>query len=89
MVERNVSEQEIRTAGARAEIIEKYPEDRYSPSVSLLGSSHQGIGAAPQRARRGPGRRSIHRPHHTPGGQTEDLARMLKGWRLPVHGPEN
>jgi len=27
--------------------------------------------------------------HITPGGQTEDLARMLKGWRLPVHGPEN
>ncbi|MGH8534305.1 MAG: DNA-processing protein DprA [Gammaproteobacteria bacterium] len=22
--------------------------------------------------------------HITPGGQTEDLARMLKGWRLPV-----
>lgn len=23
-------------------------------------------------------------PYITPGGQTEDLARMLKGWRLPV-----
>ncbi|MDQ3564656.1 MAG: DUF4258 domain-containing protein [Pseudomonadota bacterium] len=31
-VERNISEQEIRTAGARAEIIEEYREDKYSPS---------------------------------------------------------
>ncbi|MGQ0570055.1 MAG: DUF4258 domain-containing protein [Armatimonadota bacterium] len=32
-VERNISEKEIRTAGARAEIIEQYAEDKYSPSV--------------------------------------------------------
>lgn len=27
--------------------------------------------------------------HITPGGQTEDLARMLKGWRVAVLGREN
>ena len=36
-VERNVSEQEIREAGAQAEIIEDYPNDKYSPSALLLG----------------------------------------------------
>ena len=41
-VERNISEQEIRTAGARAEIIEEYPEDKYSPSVLLLGFASAG-----------------------------------------------
>lgn len=41
-VERNISEQEIRTAGARAEIIEEYPEDKYSPSVLLLGLTSAG-----------------------------------------------
>ncbi|MFH0340728.1 MAG: DUF4258 domain-containing protein [Chromatiales bacterium] len=41
-VERNISEQEIRTAGARAEIIEEYPEDKYSPSVLLLGFTSAG-----------------------------------------------
>lgn len=39
-VERNISEQEIRTAGA--EIIEEYPEDKYSPSVLLLGFTSAG-----------------------------------------------
>ena len=41
-VERNISEQEIRTAGAQAEIIEEYPEDKYSPSVLLLGFTSAG-----------------------------------------------
>ena len=41
-VERNISDQEIRTAGARAEIIEQYPEDKYSPSVLLLGFTSAG-----------------------------------------------
>jgi len=41
-VERNISEQEIRTAGARAEIIEDYPEDKYSPSMLLLGFTSAG-----------------------------------------------
>jgi len=36
-VERNISEQEIREAGARAEVIENYPDDKYSPSALLLG----------------------------------------------------
>jgi hypothetical protein len=37
VVERNISEQEIREAGAHAELIENYPEDKYSPSGLLLG----------------------------------------------------
>ncbi len=36
-VERDISEQEIREAGARAEVIENYPDDKYSPSALLLG----------------------------------------------------
>ena len=36
-VERNIGEQEIREAGAKAEIIESYPHDKYSPSGLLLG----------------------------------------------------
>ena len=36
-VERNISGEEIRAAGERAEVIEEYPEDKYSPSVLLLG----------------------------------------------------
>lgn len=36
-VERNISEQEIREAGGKAEVIEDYPEDKYSPSALLLG----------------------------------------------------
>jgi hypothetical protein len=36
-VERNISEQEIREAGVRAEVIEDYPDDKYSPSALLLG----------------------------------------------------
>lgn len=36
-VERNISEQEIRETGTRAEVIEDYPDDKYSPSALLLG----------------------------------------------------
>jgi hypothetical protein len=41
-VERNISEAEIRTAGASAEVIEEYPEDKYSPSALLLGFTSSG-----------------------------------------------
>jgi hypothetical protein len=39
-VERNISEQEICEAGRNAEVIEDYPEDKYSPSLArcCLGS---------------------------------------------------
>jgi hypothetical protein len=36
-VERNISEQEIREAAADSELIENYPDDKYSPSALLLG----------------------------------------------------
>jgi hypothetical protein len=42
VVERNISEQEIREAGAKAEIIEDYPGDKYSPSGLLLGFTRAG-----------------------------------------------
>ena len=41
-VERDISEREIRSAGAGAEIIEEYPDDKYSPSVLLLGHTTEG-----------------------------------------------
>ena len=41
-VERNISEQEIREAGAAAVLIEDYPDDKYSPSALLLGFSDHG-----------------------------------------------
>jgi Domain of unknown function (DUF4258) len=41
-VERNISEEEINTAGAQAEVIEEYPEDKYSPSVLMLGFTSAG-----------------------------------------------
>jgi Domain of unknown function (DUF4258) len=37
VVEPNISEQEIREAGPKAEVVEDYPEDKYSPSALLLG----------------------------------------------------
>lgn len=37
VVERNLSNLEIRQAGSHAVIIEDYPEDKYSPSCLLLG----------------------------------------------------
>jgi hypothetical protein len=36
-VERNISDQEIREAGRKAEIIEEYPDDKFSASALLLG----------------------------------------------------
>jgi len=46
VVERNISEQEIREAGTDAELIEDYPEDKYSPSALLLGFTAGGTGPA-------------------------------------------
>jgi hypothetical protein len=42
VVERNISEEEIRDAGLLAEIIEDYPQDKYSPSALLLGFTTAG-----------------------------------------------
>ena len=36
-VERNISEREIREAGAEAIIVEEYPEDKYGPTWLVLG----------------------------------------------------
>jgi hypothetical protein len=36
-VERNISDQEIRQVGGQANVIEDYPDDKYSPSCPLLG----------------------------------------------------
>ncbi len=36
-VERNISEEEIREAGLIMEVIEDYPDDKYSSSCLLLG----------------------------------------------------
>ncbi|MDG2991085.1 DUF4258 domain-containing protein [Candidatus Synechococcus calcipolaris G9] len=36
-VERNISEAEIREASTKIEVIEDYPDDKYSPSCLLLG----------------------------------------------------
>ena len=41
-VERNISEQEIREAGARAVIVEDYPEDKYGPTWLVLGFTRAG-----------------------------------------------
>jgi len=41
-VERNISEIEIKEAGAVAEIIEDYPDDKYSSSCLLLGFTKTG-----------------------------------------------
>ena len=42
VVERNISDVEIRQAGASVEMIEDYPDDKYSPSCLLLGFTTQG-----------------------------------------------
>jgi hypothetical protein len=42
VVERNISEQDIREAGANEEVIESYPQDKYSPSGLLLGFTRAG-----------------------------------------------
>jgi hypothetical protein len=36
-IERSISESEIQQAGAQANIIENYPDDKYAPSSLLLG----------------------------------------------------
>ncbi|MGK7896582.1 MAG: DUF4258 domain-containing protein [Xenococcus sp. (in: cyanobacteria)] len=36
-IERNISEKEIREASSTLEVIEDYPEDKYTPSCLLLG----------------------------------------------------
>ena len=36
-IERNISEREIREASLTLEVIEDYPEDKYTPSCLLLG----------------------------------------------------
>ena len=41
-VERNISEPEIRESGAQAEVIEDYPQDKFSPSALLLGFTTAG-----------------------------------------------
>ena len=41
-VERNISEQEIREAGAEAIIVEEYPEDKYGPTWLILGFTNAG-----------------------------------------------
>jgi len=42
IVERNITEAMIRQVGAKAELIEDYPDDKYSPSCLLLGFSQEG-----------------------------------------------
>ena len=41
-VERNISVMEIQEAGAIAMLIENYPDDKYTPSVLLLGFTAAG-----------------------------------------------
>ena len=41
-VERNISEQEIREAGAEGDAIEEYPDDKYGPTWLLLGFTGTG-----------------------------------------------
>jgi hypothetical protein len=41
-VERNISDVEICEAGSEAEVIEDYPDDKYSPSCLLLGFTEAG-----------------------------------------------
>lgn len=41
-VERNISELETKEAGEKADIIEDYPDDKYSPSCLLLGFTKAG-----------------------------------------------
>ena len=41
-VERNISEQEIREAGAEAILVEEYPEDKYGPTWLILGFTRAG-----------------------------------------------
>ncbi|MEW5938907.1 MAG: DUF4258 domain-containing protein [Chloroflexota bacterium] len=40
-VERNISDDEVAQASENAELIENYPEDKYSPSCLILGFTHE------------------------------------------------
>ena len=40
-VERNISDGEITQASKNAELIENYPDDKYSPSCLILGFTHE------------------------------------------------
>ena len=42
LVQREISEPEIRQAGAIAVVIEEYPDDKYSPSCLMLGYTNAG-----------------------------------------------
>ena len=42
LVQREISEPEIRQAGAVAIVIEEYPDDKYSPSCLMLGFTDAG-----------------------------------------------
>lgn len=42
VVERNIGDQEIRQVGRQVNVIEDYPEDKYSPSCLLLGFTQTG-----------------------------------------------
>lgn len=42
LLQREISELEIRQAGSNAAIIEEYPDDKYSPSCLLLGYTQNG-----------------------------------------------
>ncbi len=42
VVDRNISDQDIRQAGVQANILEDYPDDKYSPSCLLLGFTQTG-----------------------------------------------
>lgn len=37
MIERNISEAKIREVSVTMEVVEDYPDDKYSPSCLLLG----------------------------------------------------
>ena len=41
-MERNVSELEIREAGAEAVVVEEYPDDKYGPTWLILGFTESG-----------------------------------------------
>lgn len=41
-IERDITDLEIRHAGIQAELIEDYPEDKYSPSCLVLGFTEHG-----------------------------------------------
>lgn len=41
-MERNVSELEIREAGAEAVVVEEYPDDKYGPTWLILGFTKSG-----------------------------------------------